>query len=411
MKETNNFKLKLPEDTDTVTPAPFNENFAVVDQKLKQLEDGAAQMQTEMGDFQISDDTAKLLGLDPAAHPTTDDGFLAAYCLAKGGKIVRLHVTCGGKAAKAGIPIAGATRLDGSPLVTDGKAEMLVFAQGSPATLTTPVYLDMAAGQIVINTQYNAVTEVTWALPVPTAGSRVFVTTESFRFSPYATGYDVCCAGGGGGGCDAMNYWANDYHGGGGGGGYVSNTYNLVPISSATYTATIGAGGPAGARSDNGTGEYGKDAGDGGITSLTINGQTVASAAGGKGGYLQGDSDYYAHAVGGLGNGAGGAGGSFNTAYTEAQPGTVHRFDDPADVLYGGGGGGGGHDGAAPYGGDGATGAISAADHRVSGAGKGPGGGGGGGTTAGENSSGVANNRKGASGARGELTVRWRVAV
>ena len=42
MKETTNFKFKLPEDSDIVTPAPFNENFTVIDRKLKTIETDTA---------------------------------------------------------------------------------------------------------------------------------------------------------------------------------------------------------------------------------------------------------------------------------------------------------------------------------------------------------------------------------
>ena len=97
MKETTNFKFKLPEDSDIVTPVPFNENFAVIDRKLKELEEGSAQIKTELADFRISEDTARLLGLDPAANPSTDDGFLATYCLAKGGKAAHYMRRKGGQ--------------------------------------------------------------------------------------------------------------------------------------------------------------------------------------------------------------------------------------------------------------------------------------------------------------------------
>ncbi len=44
MKETTNYKLKLPEGSDFVSPAPFNENFEVLDTKLKTVENEAGKV-------------------------------------------------------------------------------------------------------------------------------------------------------------------------------------------------------------------------------------------------------------------------------------------------------------------------------------------------------------------------------
>lgn len=339
-------------------------------------------------------------------HSAAVDQTCVAYVTAQAGNIVKLHITCGGENAKAGIPITGATKLDGSELATDGTAALLACVSGTSVKLTTPAYLDMAAGSISANVSSNSITDINWVLPVPAGGTKEFATTTTFTFSPYATTMDVCCVGGGGGG-GGGNYLSSgygNYAGSGGGGGYVQNVMNRAITALTAYMCVIGAGGlgGAGGSSQNYSGEVG---GDGGATSVTLGSQVVASAQGGKGG-----GNGTSSATGGAGNGAGGKGGTLNTQGGAGTTGTVRVFGEDTGKLFSGGGGGGGGPaagnapggGGSPYGGKGAQRAYNRDND-----GKGPGGGGGGGSKhySGEFPC------VGGTGYDGIMVIRWRVSV
>lgn len=408
-----------------VVPVPDEENVVdLIPEPGEVYDEGTLWLK---GTF-LADSTAKQLGLSLSSDPGVNDALLALYMHIKGGRIVRLHITCGGKPAIAGIPISGAVKLDGSPLVTDGASSINALVIGEPsARLTTPDYLDMAAGSLTIDTTEKDIADVSWVLPTPTAGTKVFAATSTFQFSPYATTYDLCCVGAGGGGTNAAFMYAAFINGSAGGGGYVSNRLNIAAVANKTYTATVGLGG-AGVPYNGGNES---DAQDGGPSSLRLGTDTILSAAGGKGSKAMIRSYYNRYTYGGAGNGAGGSDGDDRTP-KDGVAGSVRRFGEASGVLYSGGGASGGNGearptGGAPYGGNGGywvkeqkTGIDSDDEeytyfeytyHKAEG-GKGPGGGGGGGVARhDEKPANADDNQSGGDGYRGEVAVRWRISM
>ncbi len=418
VQHPNRYRLvPMPEDPDV---------FDLIPEPGEIIEEGTPLNKATL----LQDTTAKQLGLAPSSDSTVDDAFLALYMLIKQGRIVKLHITCGGKPAKAGIPISNATKLDGTPLVTDGTNELYAIVLGEPsAKLATPTYLDMKSGSITIDTTTKEITDVNWTLPAPSAGTKVFDSSGAFtfQFSPYVTTYDACCVGGGGGGTNAAFMYAAFINGSAGGGGYVSNRLNIAAVANKTYTATVGLGG-AGVPYNGGNES---DAQDGGPSSLRLGTDTILSAAGGKGSKAMIRSYYNRYTYGGAGNGAGGSDGDDRTP-KDGVAGSVRRFGEASGVLYSGGGASGGNGearptGGAPYGGNGGywvkeqkTGIDSDDEeytyfeytyHKAEG-GKGPGGGGGGGVARhDEKPANADDNQSGGDGYRGEVAVRWRISM
>ena len=157
----------------------------------------------------------------------------------------------------------------------------------------------------------------------------------SYRFSTGVTSVDICAVGGGGGGGSPYSnaFTGADTHCNGGGGGYVSNALGVPVTSSSTMQITIGAGGSS---------SLGASGGNGGKTTVTVDGSVKATANGGNGGTTGGP---------GGGNGNGGKlggwgrydGSSSNLGNpTSGTNGSGYKFNDSSLGVAGGGGGGGG---------------------------------------------------------------------
>lgn len=150
-------------------------------------------------------------------------------------------------------------------------------------------------------------------------------TSGEYTLSPKVETYELCAVGAGGGGHKGDNGYGNP--GGGGGGGYATNVFGIERSEHPSITVQVGAG----------------TTGKGGTTIVTGSSATELCRANGgsKGGAPQSGKP----APGGVGNGNGGEGSSFNRGYEllrlNGNPGTVYKFNDETCGLTGGGGGGG----------------------------------------------------------------------
>lgn len=305
----------------------------------------------------LSDTTRNLLALTSSATPD-----LAFQKLALGVGKYGYKITV--KTQKGhpvpGVTVTGVTTIIGGACVTDSSGTVLGVSTATSVSLSVAspyVDLDSKTQQA---TSSGVVTDVTIVLPNKSKTEDSFTSSGTLKLSPDVSEVDFCLVGGGGDGTD---------YGSGGGGGYVYNLMNHHYNSSASYVVTV--------------------AGHTGTTSITKNGATIASAAGGTSASGQ--------STPGTGNGNGGklvAGGTG----TNGTSGKGYKFNDSSLGVAGGGGGGGGGSsgssyGGAPYGGRGGG------KRGVSTEPTGPGGGGG---------AGGFDYGSGAVGAAGILYYRWR---
>jgi hypothetical protein len=331
----------------------------------------------------LTDATAALYGLGPGA---TVNDVLVRNALPAGSYAYVITLKLPDGSPVEGFTIGGVTSLSGGDVVTDANGMGVGMSASDIVTLTaTSLYIDLENYSNVVTADPSGITYVSATFQAKSSQYATFATTTTFEFSSAVEEYDACVVGGGGGGGGGGYEDGDTIGAGGGGGGYVTNVFNLIPITNSSFTAIVGAGGAKGA--------YNNDGKAGGSSQLryTLPGQSntvVASALNGAGGKKM----YY----GGAGNGAGG-----NSNYPGVD-GTVYEFDDNTRSLFGGGGGGAPQYapsastprqlGGAPYGGRGSNYSNAAQS------GKGPGGGGGGGTNG------------GADGYRGQVSIRWRYA-
>lgn len=327
----------------------------------------------------LKDITASILGLPNTAVP--DDAFLA-LTIGVGTYGFRVKIQLADGTPVEGATVSGITALTGSTLVSG--ADGIVLGKSTSKTVTiscTSPYIDQAPPASQSVTATGTITDVTLTLTSITDMITV-TSSKSTKVSPMAKTMDVTAVGGGGGGGGYNQSSRYDGAGAGGGGGYVSTKLDVV-CADKSLKIVLGSWG-SGSHYAGGNVSSG---GNGGNTLLQIDGVSVLTANGGKGG-AGGSSGPTA---GGSGNGWGGNGGRYESSasgsnYAEAGgSGSGYIFNDSNLGRAGGGGGGGGFSGngaidakaksgGLPYGGKGGTqdGTPSGAD------GSGPGGGGGG---------------------------------
>ncbi len=341
----------------------------------------------------LKDVTASILGLPNTAVP--DDAFLA-LTIGVGTYGYRVKIQLADGTPVEGATVSGITALTGSTLVSG--ADGIVLGKSTSQSVTigcTSPYIDQAAPASQSVTATGTITDVTLTL-TPITDMITVTSSKATKISPMAKTMDVTAIGGGGGGGGYNQNSRYDGAGAGGGGGYVS-TKLATECSGKSVKITVGSGGGGSGYADGNA----SSGGNGGYTSLQIDGVSVLTASGGKGG-AGGSSGPTA---GGSGNGSGGNGGRYDYVAQPGGSGSGYIFNDSNLGRAGGGGGGGGFSGnganettakrgGLPYGGRGGT-----QDYPNSGAsGSGPGGGGGG---AG------GSNGNGGSGGSGRMYLRF----
>jgi hypothetical protein len=341
----------------------------------------------------LKDVTASILGLPNTAVP--DDAFLA-LTIGIGTYGYRVKIQLADGTPVEGATVSGITALTGSTLVSG--ADGIVLGKSTSKTVTiscTSPYIDQAAPASQSVTATGTITDVTLTLTSITDMITV-TSSKTTKVSPMAKTMDVTAVGGGGGGGGYNQNSRYDGAGAGGGGGYVSTKIG-VECADKLLKITIGGRGWGSNYADGNV----SAGGNGGDTSLQIDGVSALTANGGKGG-AGGSSGPTA---GGSGNGSGGNGGRYENVAQPGGSGSGYIFNDSRLGLAGGGGGGGGFSGnnatdataksgGLPYGGKGGT-----QDGTPSGtSGSGPGGGGGGaGST----------NGNGGAGSSGQMYLRF----
>lgn len=285
----------------------------------------------------------------------------------------------------SGYPGTGGTRIytgAGNNTTPGGWSQALVTmpSMGTTYYFSATAYASGSPADMWGNT-LNAVAATT------SRGQQTFTSSGTFTVPTGVRSIDIFVVGGGGGGKSGVTSAA----GGGGGGGYTKTVLKYAATPGQTFAVTIGAGG--------------NPALNGGATSFG----SVATAAGGKGGFL------YAGGPGGSGGGGagtdwggnGGSNGGNGSAGSDGNGGTgqgttTRAFGESSNTLYAGGGGGGAKvtNGAGGAGGGGAGGDIYdgwAVDGTAN-----TGGGGGGGAQHGTDAS-----NAGKAGGSGICIVRW----
>lgn len=341
----------------------------------------------------LKDVTASILGLPNTAVP--DDAFLA-LTIGIGTYGYRVKIQLSDGTPVEGATVSGITSLTGSTLVSG--ADGIVLGKSTSKTVTiscTSPYIDQAAPASQSVTATGTITDVTLTLTSITDMITV-TSSKTAKVSPMAKTMDVTAVGGGGGGGGYNQNSRYDGAGAGGGGGYVSTKIGVECVDK-LLKITIGGRGWGSNYADGNV----SAGGNGGDTSLQIDGVSALTANGGKGG-AGGSSGPTA---GGSGNGSGGNGGRYENVAQPGGSGSGYIFNDSRLGLAGGGGGGGGFSGnnatdataksgGLPYGGKGGT-----QDGTPSGtSGSGPGGGGGGaGST----------NGNGGAGSSGQMYLRF----
>ena len=341
----------------------------------------------------LKDVTASILGLPNTAVP--DDAFLA-LTIGIGTYGYRVKIQLADGTPVEGATVSGITSLTGSTLVSG--ADGIVLGKSTSKTVTiscTSPYIDQAAPASQSVTATGTITDVTLTLTSITDMMTV-TSSKTTKVSPMAKTMDVTAVGGGGGGGGYNQNSRYDGAGAGGGGGYVSTKIGVECVDK-LLKITIGGRGWGSNYADGNV----SAGGNGGDTSLQIDGVSALTANGGKGG-AGGSSGPTA---GGSGNGSGGNGGRYSDVAQPGGSGSGYIFNDSRLGLAGGGGGGGGFSGnnatdataksgGLPYGGKGGT-----QEGTYSGtSGSGPGGGGGGaGST----------NGNGGAGSSGQMYLRF----
>lgn len=341
----------------------------------------------------LSNSTQSIMGLGNDATP--DDAFLALF-IGAGTYGYRVKIQLADGTPVEGSTVSGINAFTGSTLVSG--ADGIVFGKFTSQTVTigcTSPYIDQAAPASQSVTATGTITNVT--LTLTSIADMITVTSSKIvKVSPMAKTMDVTAVGGGGGGGGYNQNSRYDGAGAGGGGGYVSTKIG-VECADKLLKITIGGRGGGSNYADGNV----SAGGNGGDTSLQIDGVSALTANGGKGG-AGGSSGPTA---GGSGNGRGGNGGRYVDVAQPGGSGSGYIFNDSSLGLAGGGGGGGGFSGnnatdataksgGLPYGGKGGT-----QEGTYSGtSGSGPGGGGGGaGST----------NGNGGAGGSGQMYLRF----
>lgn len=362
--------------------------------------DGWSQLPTFLNKAALlKDGTASILGLPNTAVP--DDAFLALI-IGVGTYGFRVKIQLADGTPVEGATVSGIKALTGSTLVSG--ADGIVLGKSTSKTVTiscTSPYIDQAAPASQSVTATGTITDVTLTLTSITDMITV-TSSKTTKVSPMAKTMDVTAVGGGGGGGGYNQNSRYDGAGAGGGGGYVSTKLE-IECAGKSLKITLGGGGGGSHYADGNV----SSGGNGGDTSLQIDGVSVLTASGGKGG--AGGSA--GPTAGGSGNGRGGNGGRYESSAsgsnyaTSGGSGSGYIFNDSSLGRAGGGGGGGGFSGnnatdataksgGLPYGGKGGV-----QNYPYSGAsGSGPGGGGGG--------AGGSNGNGGAGGA-GQMYLRF----
>lgn len=270
----------------------------------------------------LTDVAAAMYGLGSDA--TVNDVFMAlAIGVGKKGCLITVVYPDGSPAQ--GYTVQGATGPEGETLVTDASGNCLAVTTGDSLTLSipNPAELDVepvAAQQVTLE---GTITTATLQLTLVT-GTLTISSSVSKPVSKFCVSADFCGVGGGGAG-SLPGY----YYGSGGGGGYVTNAINVLIKSNSMVSVIVGAGGTV---DNNATGS--RSGGNGGITTVSIDGSNVLKANGGQGGQV---IEHGAECIGGTGNGNGGDGvGGSNSATS----GTGNIFNDASLGPAGGGGGG-----------------------------------------------------------------------
>ena len=164
-------------------------------------------------------------------------------------------------------------------------------------------------------------TDSTVTLMAFTSGASHLITSTRSVTIPATGKYRIFAIGGGGGS-------GKTQHSGGGGSGYVTD--GIYTVNAGNVTATIGAGGAAGAAPT----KNGSSGGTGGATSFG----NIMSASGGEGGskYTGNETNARTYTYGGRGA-AGGGKGTASSEYSNTSTWLAYYGDGS---LYGGGGGG-----------------------------------------------------------------------
>ena len=373
---------------------------AISAENLNHMDEGIAEAQNPYTAAQLLSDTTRgVLGL--GSDTTPDDAFLS-LAIGTGTYGYRVKIQLADGTPVEGATVSGITALTGSTLVSG--ADGIVLGKSTSQSVTigcTSPYIDQAAPSSQSVTATGTITDVTLTLTAIT-GMITVASSKTTKVSPMAKTVDITAVGGGGGGGGYNQNSSYDGAGAGGGGGYVS-TKLATECSGKSVKITVGSSG-------SGSGYAGgnvSSGGNGGDTSLQIDGVSILIASGGKGG-AGGSSGPTA---GGAGNGNGGNGGRYESSdsgssyATAGGSGSGYIFNDSSLGRAGGGGGGGGlsqngstdtkaKSGGSPYGGKGGT-----QDGTSSGtSGSGPGGGGGG-------AGGI--NGNGGSGGSGRMYLRF----
>lgn len=347
----------------------------------------------------LKDVTASILGLPNTAVP--DDAFLA-LTIGVGTYGYRVKIQLADGTPVEGATVSGITALTGFTLMSG--ADGIVLGKSTSQSVTigcTSPYIDQAGPASQRVTATGKITDVTLTL---TAVTNMITVTSSktAKVSSMAKTMDVTAVGGGGGGGGYNQNSRYNGAGAGGGGGYVL-TKLATECSGKSVKITVGSSGIGSSFADGNV----SSGGDGGYTSLQIDGISILIASGGKGG-AGGSSGPTA---GGAGNGNGGNGGLYESSAsgsnyaTSGGPGSGYIFNDSSLGRAGGGGGGGGLSGNSatdakakrgglPYGGKGGT--QSGTYSGTSGGAPGGGGGGAGGS-----------NGNGGTGGRGQMYLRF----
>jgi|GEM_PF-3817991 len=371
---TNNYNLTKPSPEDFYDIEVQNENMEVIDGKLKELETGIDEVQTQLGahmgdyvrnaGFGVTGGTltSYTLTLTPAptvyidgqqftilphidcgATPTLNINGLGALTILKQDGSA---VTAGD--IKANKPLA-LVRVGSNFFMRSSTAGKAIIPQYT-GSYVTPVFESLVKGYLVCT------------------GSGTFSFINDGKSFSIPDKIDIFAVGGGGGGGGGYGSANGGVGGGGGGGGYSTQRLSANP----TYplNIVIGAGGTA-QQMDNGF--------SGGATTITSLSLT-ANGGGGGGGYYggrngglggnPGGNGDTSPAAGGSGNiidffgkrhaGGGGGGGANGIYAASSKPGGVSDYSggtgltmyDPSGYgNYGGGGGGygGGGGGACGY--------------------------------------------------------------
>ena len=341
----------------------------------------------------LSNFTQSIMGLGNDATP--DDAFLALF-IGAGTYGYQVKIQLADGTPVEGATVSGINAFTGSTLVSG--ADGIVFGKSTSKTVTiscTSPYIDQAAPASQSVTATGTITDVTLTLTNIT-GMITVTSSKATKVSSMAKTMDVTAVGGGGGGGGYNQNSRYDGAGAGGGGGYVSTKIG-VECADKLLKITIGGRGWGSNYADGNV----SAGGNGGDTSLQIDGVSALTANGGKGG-AGGSSGPTA---GGSGNGSGGNGGRYSDVAQPGGSGSGYIFNDTSLGLAGGGGGGGGCSdngtidavakiGGLPYGGKGRT-----QDGTPSGtSSSGPGGGGGG-------AGGI--NGNGGAGGSGQMYLRF----